>query len=317
LVRATESSLPDWIYAGWSNFIGPLLIAAAAGAIAVRALPRFAADKTTTKVRLAERRKRKYGLAPGLTTLYRGAVVSYGSAWLSPPLRTVLAIVAVVIFVAIPKPSVFGVLYSLNHWIVMLIVAFDVQTTVETARRAGTFETLAVTPVSDSVFARALLRVHFHRSLVFLPALSIAVLWSGSITLFETNLNWRDAGIAGIAICCTVAGQAIFLWFAIAVSCLAATRKGSTPGRVAWVAANLLFYGMFASIFAMFSNVYQSGVANLTGQPFVATGSWLILNSLTSVIYLFAAVLSYFMLVNRAGANWRNGGGTAPALEQQ
>jgi len=294
----------------------PLALAGAAAYWTIRLLSRET-DAGVKKPKRTRKRSVNWRDPHGIVSVYQSIARGNGSAWLSGSNRWKVATGCTIIFFVLQ----WNVDLSCS-WLVLFILAYDGVSSLAAAKRDGAFDSLACTPASDKMLSRALVRVHFERGLVFLPALVLSSLvdlfWGGPFSRGGISIAevWHQPGATGSVVLLAVIGEIMFLWFVTVMSCVASSRVQSIPRQIVGVAISyfiIAFIGGMVTTMVIATGARTS--VSLTLNPLGQTGFLLLLGQ----VALLGIVASVYTseLKDNVGAQWRNGGASTQSFTLQ
>lgn len=132
-------------------------------------------------------------------------------------------------------------------FLVMVLVCYDITSSLAAARESGAFDTLLVAPIESPRLARIIIHGFWRRSALFLPcvvAVGLFMLRNALVMPFGGGLGyWLGEGILLIVsgVLVLLAGAALLLTF-VEYGCFCSTLSGKPAGQT--VAATALFVGM-------------------------------------------------------------------------
>lgn len=171
---------------------------------------------------------------------------------------------------------------------VVLVVAYDTSTILSSAQRRGDLDLLFVTSASDNVLTRAIFQVQLHRSMVFLPALSINailmayMLWREALEAQAALSSWSGIVLFSLLALVILGDALVRLLFIVAVACSTATTSAPASTFLAG-----LYYLVLALLLGCMGGASIGLMADMAS-AFLAPGETSILD------FLVMAVVSFF-----------------------
>ncbi len=297
LTLLIHTAYPDLAFgAVWRNGLYSLVPTLLAVSLVWVRLPRMT-DDAGVRRRSARGRPRYSSWLDGIRylrlnpvdRLYAANAAGVGGALYRWPWWPLVVLLTVILMVV---PGGFGAL------LVVMLIVYDAASCITAVRQNGGADLLYLTEAAGHHLARGIHRTHLRRSLLFLPAMIAANVWSYIVMygLFLAHeLTPFDLGIAAACLIISLVGTWVSLYAYASLGCVASTWRGN-PAMLTFKAMLALFgvyilSGVFSGFISMAFFMTTSGRQAMTGPA--NPGIWTLIMQ-TAISVAFALVMLAF-----------------------